>query len=54
VVYYVKVIIPLIALVVIAYLITKGGLERAGYQLGAFVHQVVVGYESQQFEPKAQ
>lgn len=44
----------LITLVAIAYLVARGGPERAGYQLGAFVHQVVAGYQGQQFEPKAQ
>ena len=44
----------LIALAAIVYLMAKNGPERAGYQLGAFVHQVVQGYQGQKFEPGAQ
>ena len=51
---YVVDVAILISLAVIVYLISQGGVEKTGYQIGAFASQVSAGWHREKFAPGVQ
>jgi hypothetical protein len=46
-------VLILLVLVGLCYLVFKDGMERAGYEIGAFGGQVSAGWHHEKFQPGA-